>query len=47
MVAFEPTRATLVAGGSYEGLNFRNVVTDSEGKGNRNPGGGSGTGGKL
>ena len=31
MVGFEPTRATPVARGINEGLNFRNVVADSEG----------------
>ena len=33
MVAFEPTRATPVAGGSNEGQNVGNVVTDSEPQG--------------
>ena len=47
MVVFEPTRATPVAGGRNEGLNFRNAVTDSEGTGNGDNGGSSGAGRKL
>ena len=48
MVAFEPTRATPVAGGRNKGLNFGNVVTDYEdpGTGDTN-GGGGGAGRKL
>ena len=34
MVAFEPTRVALVAGGGNEGLYFGNVVNDSEVTGN-------------
>ena len=41
------TRATTVAGGRNEGLNFGNVVADSEGTGNRDPGGGGVKGRKL
>ena len=40
MVAFEPTRATPVAGGCNEGPNFRNVVADSETTGDGDHGGG-------
>ena len=47
MVAFEPTRATPVARGRNEGLNFGNVVADSEGTGNGDTSGGIGTGRKL
>ena len=38
MMAFDPTRATPVAGGRNEGMNFRNVVADSEDTGTRDTG---------
>ena len=47
MVAFDPTRATLVSGGRNEGLNFGNVVANSKSTGDRDHGGGSGIGRKL
>ena len=47
MLAFDPTRATPVARGSNEGVNYYNVVADSEGTGNRYPGGDGGAGRKL
>ena len=47
MVAFDPTRATPVDGGRNEGLNFRNVVADSEGTGDGDHGGDGDTGRKL
>ena len=47
MAAFQPTRATLVTGGRNEGLNFGNVVGESEGTGNGDPGGGGDKGKKL
>ena len=47
MVAFEPTRATRVSGGSNEGLNFGNVVIKSGTEGDGDHGSGSGTGRKL
>ena len=40
MGAFEPTRATLVAGGRNEGLSFGNVVANSETIGDGDHGGG-------
>ena len=39
MVEFEPTRVTPVTRGRNEGLNFVNVVANSKGKGNGDPGG--------
>ena len=47
MVAFEPMRETTVSGGRNEGLNFGNVVGESEGTGNGDPGGGGDKGKKL
>ena len=47
MVEFETTRATLVAGGRNEGLNFGNVVANSEVTGDKDHGGGGGIGRKL
>ena len=47
MVAINPTRATTVYGGHNEGLNFGNVVADSETVGDRNHGGSGGIGRKL
>ena len=47
MVAFNTTRETLVAGGPNEGLNFGNVVADSETTGYGDHGGGGGIGRKL
>ena len=47
MMAFDPTRATLVARGRNYGLNFGNVVANYKGTGNRNPGGGGGARRKL
>ena len=47
MVAFDPTKATLVDGGRNEGLNFGNVVADSEGIGNGDLGGGGGAERKM
>ena len=47
MVAFETTRATPVARGRNEGLNFGNVVANSEGTGNGDTSGGIDTGRKL
>ena len=47
MVVFYPMRATPVARGRNEGLNFWNVVSDSKGTGNGDPGGGSNAGKKL
>ena len=44
MVAFETMRVTPLAGGRNEGLNFGNVVAKSKGTGNRDHGGGDGTG---
>ena len=44
MVAFEPTRATPVAGGCNKGLNFDNVVTNSKTTGDEYHGGGGGIG---
>ena len=46
MVEFDPTRATPVAGGCNEGLNFGNVVADSKDTGTGDTGGG-GSGRKL
>ena len=40
MVEFDPTIATPVTGGRNEGLNFGNVVADSEGTGDVDHGGG-------
>ena len=47
MVVFEPTRATPVAGGRNEGLNFGNMVFKSEDTGTGDTGGGSSEGRKL
>ena len=47
MVAVDPTWATPVAGGRNIGLNFGNVVADSEGTGNRDTGDDGDTGRKL
>ena len=47
MVAFYPTRTILVARGRNEGLNFVNVIADSEGTGDRDHGGDGGIGRKL
>ena len=47
MVAFDPTRETLVSGGRNEGLNFRNVVTKPETAGDRDNVSGRGIGRKL
>ena len=47
-VAFEPTRATLVARGRNKGMNFRNVFADSEDPGTGDTSdGGNGAGRKL
>ena len=46
MVAFEPTRATSVAGGRNKGLNFWNVVADSEGTNDGDHGSGGNIGRK-
>ena len=48
VVAFESTRATIVAGGRNKGMNFRNVFADSEDPGTGDTsGGGNGAGRKL
>ena len=47
MVAFDPTRATLVAGGRNEGLNFGNVAVESETTGIREHGSDGDIGRKL
>ena len=47
MVAFEPTRATPVSGGRNEGLNFWNVVAESETVGGRYCGSSGGVGRNL
>ena len=47
MVAFVPTRATVVVGGRNEGLNFGNVVADSKGTEDGGHGGGGGIGRKM
>ena len=47
MVVFEPTRATPLARGSNIGLNFGNVVAESEGTANGYPGSGGGAVSKL
>ena len=47
MVAFDPTRETPVDRGRNEGLNFGNVVADSERSGDGDHDGGGGTGRKL
>ena len=44
MVAFEPTRATLVSGGRNKGLNFGNVDVESETTGDREHVSGGGIG---
>ena len=44
MVAFDPTRATPVSGGRNEGLNFGNVVVNSETTGDGDHGGDGGIG---
>ena len=46
IVAFEPTRATPVARGRNKGLNFGNVVADSEDPGTGDTGGGDGGAGR-
>ena len=40
-------RATLVAEGRNKGMNFGNLVADSKGTRNGDPGGGGGSGRKL
>ena len=47
MVVFDPTRATPVSGGRNEGLNFGNMVADSETTGDEYRGGSGGIGRKL
>ena len=47
MVTFKPTRATPVVRGRNKGLNFRNVVADSETTGGGDRGSGSGIGRNL
>ena len=47
MVAFKPIRATPVAGGGNEGLNFGNVVADSKITGDGDHGSGGGIGRNL
>ena len=48
VVAFEPTRVTLMARGHNKGMNFRNVFADSEDPGTGDTsGGGNGAKGKL
>ena len=44
MVVLEPTRATPVSRGRTEGLNFGNVVVESETIGDREHGSGGGIG---
>ena len=47
IVAFDTTRVTPVAGGRSKGLDFGNVVADSEGTGKGDHGGVGGIGKKL
>ena len=46
-VAFDTTRPTPVSGGRNNGMNFENVVVEPWNRGERDHGGGGGTGRKI